>query len=289
MNGQGVDGGEAKPTLVVGGSGKTGRRVAEKLSAAGYAVRLGSRQADPSFDWEREAGWAQVLDGVGAAYVAYYPDLAAPGAPGKIRAFVELALEMGVKRIVLLSGRGEEEARQCERALTESRADWTILRCSWFAQNFSEGYMIDGVLSGVLALPAGPVGEPFVDCDDIADAAVAALTEEGHVGRLYELTGPRLLTFREAADEIADALGRPVQFEHVPVADYAAAMREQQIPEETARLVTYLFDTVLDGRNAHIADGVQRALGRPPRDFRDYARATAASGVWNAPVTAGPA
>jgi uncharacterized protein YbjT (DUF2867 family) len=137
------------------------------------------------------------------------------------------------------------------------------------------------VLAGEVALPAGEVPEPFVDADDIAEVAVAALTRDGHAGQLYELTGPRLLTFAEAVGEIAAAAGRPIGYLPVPADDYAAAAVRQGVPAETAEMLSYLFREVLDGRNARLADGVQRALGRPPRDFASYARHTAASGVWD--------
>lgn len=271
---------ERKPVLVVGGTGKTGRRVAERLTARGVPVRIGSRSATPAFDWEDPSGWAAALDGAGAAYITYYPDLAAPGAPEAVRALVDQALAQGVRRLVLLSGRGEEEAQQAEQVLQASGADWTIVRASWFSQNFSEGVVRDGVVAGEIALPAGDVGEPFVDADDIADVVVAALTEDGHAGQLYEVTGPRLLTFAEATAEIARATGRPVRYTRVPAEDFAAMLAEQGTPAEFTELLLYLFTTVLDGRNASLADGVQRALGRAPKDFADYARDAAASGAW---------
>jgi uncharacterized protein YbjT (DUF2867 family) len=156
------------------------------------------------------------------------------------------------------------------------------VRSTWFAQNFSEDYMLDAVLAGEVALPAGDTPEPFVDADDIADVAVAALTEDGHVGQLYELTGPRLLTFAEAVAEIGRAAGRELRYVPISQAQFAATAAEQGVPREFVELLGYLFGEVLDGRNAHVADGVQRALGRPPRDFSEYARAAAATGVWNA-------
>jgi uncharacterized protein YbjT (DUF2867 family) len=271
---------ERKPVLVVGGTGKTGRRVVERLAARGIPVRIGSRSANPAFDWEDPSGWTAALDGVGAAYITYYPDLAAPGAPEAIDALVGQALAQGVRRLVLLSGRGEEEAQQAEQVLQASGADWTIVRASWFSQNFSEGVVRDGVIAGEIALPAGDVGEPFVDADDIADVVVAALTEDGHAGQLYEVTGPRLLTFAEATAEIARATGRPVRYTRVPTEEFAAMLAEQNTPADFVELLLYLFTTVLDGRNASLADGVQRALGRAPKDFADYARDAAASGAW---------
>jgi uncharacterized protein YbjT (DUF2867 family) len=273
-------------TLVLGGTGKTGRRVVERLAARGVPTRVGSRSGEPPFDWEDRATWAPALDGVGSVYLSYYPDLAVPGAPEATAAFVEQALESGTRRLVLLSGRGEEEAQRAERALQESGADWTIVRCSWFMQNFSESIFLEPLLTGELALPAGDVAEPFVDAEDIADVAVAALTEDGHVGRLHELTGPRLLTFTEAVEEISKAAGREIRYVPIAIEENEAALAEQGVPPEFVSFLTYLFSEVLDGSNAYLTDGVQRALGRPPRDFADYARDAAATGVWTAATTA---
>ncbi len=269
-----------KRTLVLGGTGKTGRRVVQRLEARGLPVRVGSRSGEPPFDWAKPATWARALEGVDAVYVSYYPDLAVPGAVDTVGSFAELAVRNGVARQVLLAGRGEPEGEETEQAVRDSGAELTILRSTWFAQNFSEDYMLEHVLSGVVALPAGDTPEPFVDADDIADVAVAALTEDGHVGQLYELTGPRLLTFAEAVQEIAQATGREIRYVPVSVEEHAAAAAEHGVPAEVVDLVTYLFIEVLDGRNARLADGVQHALGREPRDFADYVRDVAARGVW---------
>ncbi|MEE8146161.1 MAG: hypothetical protein V3T24_01035, partial [Longimicrobiales bacterium] len=155
--------------------------------------------------------------------------------------------------------------------------------CSWFSQNFTEGEFLDMVLAGEIALPAGEVGEPFVDADDIADVAVAALTKDGHAGQVYELTGPRLLTFAEAVDEISQTTGRAIQYIQIPHEAFEAGIAKAGLPEDIAWLLNYLFATVLDGRNASLGDGVQKALGREPRDFADFCRAAATSGVWNVP------
>ena len=271
---------KTQPILVLGGTGKTGGRVAQKLWERGVAVRIGSRMAEPRFDWDDKATWAPALDGVGAVYIAYYPDLAVPGAVEAVRSFTETALAAGVRRIVLLSGRGEEEAQRAEQALQDSGADWTIVRASWFAQNFSETFLLDAVLAGEVALPANGVTEPFIDADDIADVAVAALTDASHIGQLYEVTGPRLMSFADAAGEIAKASGRAIRSTELSAKDYAALLEAHEVPPEVAALVKYLFTTVLDGRNEFVADGVERALGRAPRDFAEYARDAAATGVW---------
>jgi len=277
---------ETKTTLVLGGTGKTGRRVAKRLEARGLPVRVGSRSGEPPFDWEDRTTWAPALRGVESVYVTYYPDLAVPGAVAAVRLFSSLAVEARVRRLVLLSGRGEPEAERAELALQEvvdarAGAEWTILRSTWFMQNFSEDYMLEHVLSGEIRLPAGDVPTPFLDADDIADVAVAALTDEGHAGQLYELTGPRSLTFAEAAAEIAAATGHEVRYVPVSLEEHAAEAAEHGVPAEVVELLTYLFDEVVDGRNADTTDGVRRALGREGRDFADYARDVAATGVWD--------
>jgi uncharacterized protein YbjT (DUF2867 family) len=274
------DGLENDGILVLGGTGKTGRRVAELLRQAGKHVRIGSRTAEPRFDWENRATWGPALHGVKAAYVAYQPDLAAPGALEIVDAFFRQAVDSGVEKLVLLSGRGEVEAEQAEQALQATAADWTILRASWFFQNFSESVFRDSIAAGEVALPSGPAAEPFVDVDDIAEIALAALTKVGHSRKLYEITGPRALTFAEAIGEIAQATGREIRFIAVPPADFRAQLVASGVPGSEADLVIYLFTTVLDGRNTPLADGVQRALGRPPRDFSDYVRRMAATDVW---------
>ncbi|MGF6091140.1 NAD(P)H-binding protein [Pseudomonas sp. 18173] len=267
-------------TLVLGATGKTGRRITQRLEAAGRVVRRGSREANPPFDWEDRSTWDAVIDGVDAVYICFQPDLAVPGAVDTIQAFTDLAVKSGVGKLVLLSGRGEVEAEQAERVVQDSGIDWTILRASWFCQNFSEAHFLEPIVQGELALPVGQVAEPFVDAEDIAECAVAALTQPGHSNQLYELTGPRALTFAEAVTEIARSTDRSIEFVAVPAEAYRQAMEQQQLPQALIDLVLYLFTTVLDGRNTPIADGVQRALGRPARDFSDYVQRTAAAGIW---------
>jgi uncharacterized protein YbjT (DUF2867 family) len=272
-------------TLVLGGTGKTGRRVAERLEARGMPTRVGSRSGKPPFDWENPDTWAPALEGVESVYVSYYPDIAAPGAVAAVRSFAETAVEAGVGRLVLLSGRGEEEAQSAEQALREigdeAGVEWTIVRCAWFMQNFDEYFLLEPILGGEVVLPSGNVPEPFVDAEDIADVAMAALTEDGHAGEVYELTSPRLLTFEEAVGEIAKATGREIRFVPVSLEEYEAMLAEADVPPEVVSALIHIFGETLDGRNAHLADGVRRALGREPKDFADYAREAAATGVWD--------
>lgn len=272
------------PVLVLGGTGKTGRRVAAGLRSLGVPVRIGSRSATPPFDWNDEAGWDACLRGVEAVYITYAPDLAMPGATDAIQALVDRARRLGVRRLVLLSGRGEPEAQACERIVQQSGLEWIVVRASWFFQNFSEGAFTDMVLAGRITLPAGDTPEPFVDVDDIAEVAIRALTEKGHAEQVYEVTGPRLMTFAEVAGELSDATGRTIEFIEVPHDGFMAEAKASGAPRDVIWMLDYLFSTVLDGRNAHLTDGVQRALGREPTDFSAYARAAAASGVWNPAV-----
>ncbi|MAK61420.1 MAG: NmrA family transcriptional regulator [Ponticaulis sp.] len=269
-------------TLVLGATGKTGSRISHQLSQRGIPVRKGSRSAAPAFDWENEAGWDAVLDGVKSVYINYAPDLAVPGATDKVQAFVDKALGHGVQRAVLLSGRGETEAQASETIVQESGLQTTVIRASWFNQNFSEGMFLSMVQSGRLTLPENLVPEPYVDLDDIAEIAVAALTEEGHAGRLYEVTGPRALTFHEVAEELSKATNRTIDYVPVPHDAFIDSMRQSGAPKDVVWLLDYLFATVLDGRNSEIQHGIAEALGRPPTDFAQYARRVAASGLWRA-------
>lgn len=267
--------------LVLGGTGKTGRRISERLKAKGVPIRIGSRSTLPPFDWDNETSWDACLQDVESVYINYAPDLAVPGASDAIRSFVDRAKYHGVKRLVLLSGRGEAEAQACEQIVQASGLEWTIVRASWFNQNFSEGAFVDMVLSGQITLPAGDIPEPFVDVDDIADVAVVALTESGHNGEVYEVTGPRLMTFPDIATELSKATAREITYMRISHEDFIAGIIESGAPQEVAWLLDYLFSTVLDGRNAYLSDGIQRALRRPPRDFADYARDVAATDMWH--------
>jgi uncharacterized protein YbjT (DUF2867 family) len=276
--------------LVLGGTGKTGRRVVQRLKARGMPVRVGTPSGTPPFDWTDQATWPASLDGVGSVYVTYYPDVAVPGAAEAVGSFADLAMARGVRRQVLLSGRGEEGALRSEQALQQSGADWTIVRSAFMAQNFDEGFFLEPVRAGEVAFLADPgLAEPFIDVDDIADVAVAALTGDTHVGQVYEVTGPRLLGWAQAVAEIAAAAGRPIRYVPVSLEEYAALLTDNQVPAEVVKMLTEVFTEisgVLDGRNAYLSDGVQRALGRPPRDFRDFARDAAATGVWNGSTAA---
>lgn len=270
-------------TLVTAASGKTGRRVTARLEALGVPVRAASRSTSPAFDWDDPSTWPGALHGVDAAYLCYVPDLAVPGATETLDALVDEAVRAGVRRVVLLSGRGEIEAQRAERTVQRDGLAWTVVRSAWFLQNLSEGFFAEAVAAGELALPVGDVREPWVDLEDVADVVVAALTQEGHAGRTYEVTGPRLLTFDDVAAELTRGAGRPVRFRRSTLAELQADLRPYG--EDLVGLMTYLVTEILDGRNASLADGVREALGRAPRDIADYVRDTAPTGAWAPTLT----
>lgn len=274
----------ADSILVLGGKGKTGRRVAERLTAKGQPVRIGSRFGVPPFDWEDPTTWPGTLAGVWSVYITYQPDLAFPGAADRVGAFADMAVANGVRRLVLLSGRNEPEAQRAERLVADSGAEWTLVRSSFFSQNFSESFFADLVSRREITLPAGYVAEPFVDADDVAEIVAESLTSDRHVDRLYEVTGPRLLTMFDVAAEISEKTGRDVRYVPVTGDEFASILRAEGLPDDVAAGIADLFTQVLDGRGAYLSDGVQQALGRPPRDFADYVRETAGSGAWGAPV-----
>ncbi|MCT9075489.1 NAD(P)H-binding protein [Streptomyces fulvoviolaceus] len=266
--------------VVTGASGRTGGRVAQAAEAAGLTVRAASRAQ--GFDYANPSTWADVLRGADAAYVVYPSDIGAPGAAEAVGALAREAVGLGVRRLVLLSSRGQDRARAAEEALHASGADWTVVRASWFAQNFSEGPLVEELrLSGALVFPAGEVREPFVDVRDIGEVVVAALTAgDRYVGQTITVSGPRLLTFGEAVAEIGEAAGRPLTYRAVSPRQYGDNLAGFGVPPEEVEALVEAFTQLLDGRNAHLSDGVQQVLGREPRDFRQFAREAAAAGTW---------
>lgn len=267
--------------LVLGGKGKTGRRVASRLLEKGQTVRIGSRSETPSFDWEDSATWASALEGVDSVYITFQPDLAVPGAREAIKGFTVQAEKSGVQKVVLLSGKGEKEAEKCEEIVKNSGMDWTIVRASWFNQNFSESFFLDPILAGHVALPKNEAKVPYVDANDIADVVVEALLTEEHNGKTYELTGPRTLTFSDVVKEISTATEKDIQFTSISMEEYNALMKEFQLPDSYLWLINYLFEEVLIESNSVITNDIEKVLGRKPIDFSRYANKVAKSGVWD--------
>ncbi|MEV6779147.1 NAD(P)H-binding protein [Streptomyces syringium] len=286
-----------EPVLVIGGTGKTGRRVVAGLTERGVAVRVASRGSEQRFDWLDESTWGPALEGVGAVYAVPLEGVPVP------RSFTELAAGSGVRRIVLLSARGvdvpgyygdgeaadekkadEEDGvashLQGEHAVRDSGLEWTILRPGWFAQNFSEGLFLDPLLAGELRLPVADGAATFVDLEDVAAVAVAALTEHGHTGQVYEMSGPRAVDLETAVAEIAEATGRRIRYVPVTVDRFTAELRQEGLSAEDAEVWAAALNPIRRGLEAKVSDGVRRALGRDPRDFTEFVTDAAAAGAW---------
>lgn len=264
-------------TTIIGGTGKTGSRVARLLRTAGHPIRLASRHGDVRFDWTDEATWEGALAGADRAYVTFQPDLGLPGADEIIGAFGRRAMASGTTRLVLLSGRGEAGAVRAEAALAESGAALTVIRSAFFLQNFTEAHWRDEIATGRMTMVRHEAAEPFVDVEDVAAVAVTALTDERHIGRTYELTGPETLAFRDAAAAVAAASGIELHYEELEVDAYVRHLTAQGMPGEDAAGLAHLFAEVLDGGNAFTTTDVADVLGRAPRSVDDFVASLGAS------------
>jgi uncharacterized protein YbjT (DUF2867 family) len=275
--------------LVLGATGKTGRRIVDRLAAGGHPVRAASRSSAARFDnavrfdWNDETTWDAALTGATRIY------LALPLTPVPVHRFIERAVEAGAQRLVALSGRGADtwqtgfgqDMVELEQAVQASGVKWTILRASNFAQNFTEDAFAELVVAGEVALPVGGVPEPFVDVEDVADVAVALLTEESWSGRIVEVTGPESITWGDAVARIAQASGRDVRFVDLPPQEYAALLASQGLPPEDAAVLDAMFAESRRGLLSEPTDGVRDVLGRAPRPFVDYVTRAAAAGAWS--------
>ncbi|WP_409462413.1 NAD(P)H-binding protein [Amycolatopsis sp. GA6-003] len=272
-----------QPVLVTGATGKSGRRVVSRLRAAGHPVRAAARSGEHPFDWTDDRTWDAALEGVRAAYVVQLDGT------NLVRPFVARARKHGVQRIVLASGRGIDDPgyvrdrigmrdgiADSEAAVRESGLEWTITRPGWFAQNFNEGFFADAIAAGELRLPAGDGAATFVDAEDIAEVVAAALVHQGHAGQIYELSGPRAVSLAEAVETISAVTGREIRYVPLSIEDYLAELVGQGLPRAEAEIFADFIEPLREGRDAHVSDGVQRALGRPPRSFAEFAE----TAVW---------
>lgn len=272
--------------LVIGGTGKTGRRVVENLSARGHQVRVGTRSNSPAFDWDDPATFAPALKGMDRAYIVYYPDLAVPGAKEAITALTKAAIKEGLEKVVLLSGKGEKEAEACEEIVANSGLNYTLVRASWFNQNFSEGAFRDYVMAGHMALPMPEASVPFVDTKDISDVVTEALVNDSYNGQTLTVTGQKKLRFSEVAKILSDKLGRTIQYQPISMDAFKEGLIAAGVPDSFIWLLGYLFTEVLGhSENQTISNDVERVLNRKPISFEEYAEAAAATGVWNQDVT----
>lgn len=267
--------------LIIGGTGKTGRKVVESLELLNQNVRIGSRTSQPAFDWNIEDTWEDALEGVDKMYITYQPDLAVPGAKQSIKNLIALARKRNLKKIVLLSGKGEREAELCEQVVINSGLDYTIVRASWFNQNFSESFFLEPIQQGFVALPQADVQVPYVDTADIADVVVEALLHEEHNGQIYQLTGPTTLSFKEAIAEIAKATHRDIAFAPITIEEYVAAMKELGVPADFVWLIEYLFTEVLGNPMvSETTNDIEKVLKRKPKSFAEFVHETAKTDIW---------
>ncbi|MEU0158523.1 NAD(P)H-binding protein [Streptomyces sp. NPDC006261] len=271
--------------LVLGATGKTGRRVVARLRDSGTAtVRAASRSGEVRFDWTLPVTWDPALAGAEALY------LVAPDDPSPVREFVQQAAASGVRRFVVLSGRSIEKEgldfgqgmAAAGAAVQETGVEWTLLRPNNFFQNFDEDLWLAPLRAGRLGLPIGDMPEPFIDAEDVAEVAAGVLTADGdgHAGRVYDLSGPRALTFAEATRAIADAAGRPIRYEELTPAAYRAELLAGGWPEAAADALGAMFALHRAGHTSEVTDGVRQVLGRAPADLEPWARSVAARGVW---------
>ncbi|MEC7770857.1 MAG: NAD(P)H-binding protein [Bacteroidota bacterium] len=271
--------------LIIGGTGKTGRKVVESLEFLNQNVRIGSRFSKPAFDWNNEDTWENALEGVDKMYITYQPDLAVPGALQSIEQLIRLAKKKNLKKVVLLSGKGEREAELCEQVVIHSGLDYTIVRASWFSQNFSESFFLEPIQQGFVALPQAEVQVPYVDTGDIADVVVEALLHNEHNGNIYQLTGPTTLSFKEAIAEIANATNRDIAFAPISIEEYVVAMKEHDVPADFVWLIEYLFTEVLGNPMvSETTNDIEKVLKRKPKSFAEYVKETAKTGVWDRAV-----
>jgi uncharacterized protein YbjT (DUF2867 family) len=264
-------------TLILGGTGKTGRRIVERLAALGVDAVAGSRHPQPGlpsilFDWDDTT--THVLDDVDTLYLM--PPALRVDHVGIVTAFIEQAAS--VRRVVFLSARGVDVAppnplRAIETMLQDSGLAWSVLRPTWFNQNFTEGVFAGGIADGVIVAPTGDGAVPSIDADDIADVAVALLTRPKLDGAAYDISGPTALSFAEMAAHISSASGRVVRHVELDRQAWEDGATGAGLPGDYAVLLGTIFDVIRNGWDAHISDGVEQVLGRAPRSFGDWANA----------------
>ncbi|MGK8524882.1 NAD(P)H-binding protein [Nocardia asteroides] len=273
--------------LVLGATGKTGTPVVDSLVARGVRVRAASRNPGPAragvepvrFDWADRSTWAAALQGIDVLYVV--GPYAVPGEPGLVGDL--LAAAPHARKVVLLSVLGVDQLPEAipmaawEADVRASGKEWTILRPNWFQQNFGEGFAASLRDNGALALPTAGAVVSFVDTRDIAEVAAAALTEEGHAGKVHIVTGPEALTFRQVTQTLGEAAGRELRYTDLTDGQFADGLRTAGLDERSISWQRGLFQLIRDGGNAVSTDTVERITGHPARTLKSYAQEHAAA------------
>ncbi|SUJ24279.1 NAD(P)H azoreductase [Sphingobacterium spiritivorum] len=266
-----------KKILVIGGSGKNGSRVVRKLRELNYpafsTVRKGNIH-QPNvriFEWKDTSTWEAALTDIDSIYIVH-PDTSMPEAYTEIKELAEKSVKMGITRLVLLSGRGQQSVIKCEDAIRKSGLEWTIVRSAWFNQNFTEGHFAASIQHGELIFLADTVKEPFVDLEDLTDVIVQCLIDDKHNHHIYEVTGPALHSFEEAVQIIGATTGKPVRYIHADADNYYELLVQHGLSQDLATHMIGAFEEILDGRNANIGDGIEKVLGRPPVLFTTFVK-----------------
>lgn len=272
---------EHKIALVTAPNSKTGRRVVELLQNANMLVRIASRSTRIKFDWEDTNTWQQAITGVDCAYIILPPNLAFANMAARLQMFVQLCEKNELRRLVLLTGRGEAESEKCEAVLLQSSIASTIVKTSWFSQNFSEGIFLESILNGEVVVPVSGVKEPFIDVNDIAEVVYRSLLDESQNNHVYELTGPDLLSFKDVADMFSEKLNTNVNVTYIPLETYLTELANLGLSHEEIKLTRYLFEQLLDGRNEYITSDLRDLLARDATSFQQFIDNTKCSDVWN--------
>ena len=260
--------------LLLGGTGKVGRRLAERLEAQGHTARAVGRNSTPRFDWRDESTWAPALDGVDGVFIV------GPGSASdwstRLEHFLATAAEQRVRHAMLLSARGVEflpdgAVARAEAALRRGPLAWTIVRPTHFAQNFTEAMFVPGD-DGAFFAPVADGREPFIDVNDIADVAAVALTDEGYDGRILELSGPRAIDFDEAARILSEVSGRAISYVSESDVAHIARLRGQGLPEGYIEWRMAMLRGIASGADAYLSSDVEAVLGRSATSFEEWAR-----------------
>lgn len=275
-------------TLVLGGTGKTGTRVASRLTRRGLSVRTAARHgADVAFDWDDAATHRLAVEGIDRLYLV--PPVMRTQFAEQVSAFLDLAEAAGVRHVTYLSAYGIDLAPP-EVALRTVELDLmdrptlthSIIRPAWFMQNFSETFLKP--IDGAITVPSGDGGEAFVDVEDIAAVAAATLVEPAaHAGAEYAPTGPDTLTVSQAAGIIGRVTGQPIRHVDVDRQAWVEGVIASGVPAEYGEMLQMLTDTVASGLGSRPNDDIRAVTGRPPTRFVDFAQRTAAAWAGEGP------
>jgi uncharacterized protein YbjT (DUF2867 family) len=266
--------------LIVGGTGTTGSRVADQVRGPGVAVRIATRRPSAAehvrFDWTEPRSHAGVLTGIDAIYLVAPIGVTEPAS--LVEPFLATALHAGVRRVVLLSSSAIPEGGTglggLHRLVRTTVPEWTVLRPSWFMQNFLGDHPVGTAVreSGEIVTATGDGRVAFIDAADIAAVAARALTDEEPHNTSYVLTGPEALSYADTAAIIAGVTGRPIRHRPVGPAELTDRLTAAGYPRDFAELLPGLDVAISTGTEDRVTTTVPELTGRPARSFTDFAR-----------------